>query len=274
MTDHTGNHDARLMAAKAEPSPITALRDMLATAFAADIAAVTPMVCDVMREDMLTAATPAHRDLIRTAVGILARNSGALAMEVAQTFRARFDAKLLGAADSASKENPAGLALMDETLLEIELALDQCAARLREQASAEMFQLTARVAAMLDKPSLEDAENPIVPRVFVSTLADAIGRMDLGSEQRLAVFKGFGPPLLHIAPDLYNYANGLLAERGVLAEFKASYGRPLVSRPIPSPRRPESILDDTKALAAILDRLLNGERALGRGTAGQFAVAL
>ena len=274
MANQTGKHVARLMAAKTEPSPITALRDMLATAFAADIAAVTPMVCDVMREDMLDAATPARRDLIRIAVGTVARNPGALAMDVAQIFRVRFDATLLGAASAkGSAASSLDLALMDETLLEISLALDQCATRLKEQASAEMFQLTARVAAMLDKPSLDDADNPIAPRAFACTLADALGTMGLGSEQRLAVFKAFGPPLLSIAPDLYDCANELLTELGVLAGFTAQYGRPIIAKAAPSPR-PDPILADEKALAAILDRLLSGGRVLGRPTAGLFAGAL
>lgn len=277
MKSRIGKHVARFRAAKEEPSPITGLRDMLATAFAADIAAVTPTVCDVMREDMLAMASPARRDLIRTAIDVLGRNAGVLALEVAQMFRARFDAKLLATVDAASKRKRSAfeLTLMDESLLEIDIAIEQCSARLKEQSSAEMFQLTARMAAMMDKPSLDDAENPIVPRVFASTFMDALGKMDLHNGQRLAVFKAFGPPLLHIAPDLYNHANGLLAECGVLPDFAERYGRPVNSRPIPAAaRQADPILADEKALAAILDRLLNGGRAPGRGIAEQFAIAL
>jgi Protein of unknown function (DUF1631) len=273
---HTGDHVARRAAANTEPSPITALRDMLATAFAADIAAVTPMVCDVLREEIRATAMPARRDLARTALVVLARNSGALATQVAQEFRVRFDMKLRAAPDSTSKArlpSDPDLTLMDETLLEIDLELDRCAARLKEQTSAEVFQLTARVAAMLGKPSLEDAENPIAPHVFARTLMQALGTMDLGSEQRLAVFRAFGPALLHIAPDLYSHANGLLAERGVLADFKARYGRPLNPQPATRPRRPEPILAGERTLATILDRLLRGERARGRETAERASAA-
>ena len=50
MSTSRAKHLARRTAARAEPSPITGLRDMLATALAADVAAVTPMVCDIMRD--------------------------------------------------------------------------------------------------------------------------------------------------------------------------------------------------------------------------------
>jgi hypothetical protein len=87
MTRHTGKHAARLTAARTEPSPITALRDMLATAFAADIAAVTPMVCDIMHWDRLGAATATGQDGTAAVGRILGHKSGALAMEIARTFR-------------------------------------------------------------------------------------------------------------------------------------------------------------------------------------------
>ncbi len=265
MKRHTGHHVARRAAAKAEPSPITALRDMLATAFAADIAAVTPMVCDVLRDQIRVSIQSARRHNSCAALEVLERNSGALAMEVAQEFRARFDEKLRAVGDSAARQHRAtdlALTLMDESILEVDLALDRCAARLKEQASPDVFQLTARVAAMLDKPSLDEAQNPIAPHVFVRTLMQALGKLNFGHDERLAVFKAFGPALLHIAPDLYSNANGLLAELGVLAEFKAHYGRPINPRPTTIPRRDEPGHADERALAAILDRLLSGERGI------------
>jgi hypothetical protein len=264
---NTGNHIARRIAASAEPSPLTGLRDMLATAFAADIAAVTPTVCDVLRDQIRVTSAPAQRDFIRTALVILARQSGDLALGVAQEFRSRFDATLLSA--SRPKENRAaasGLSLMDETHVDIDIALARCASRLKEQAGADMFQATARIAALLDKPALDEAENPIIPLELASALMQALARLDLHEKQRLIVFKAFDPALLHIVPDLYQHANGLLAEIGVLPEFKAQYGRPVVSRTVQSPRANAAL--DEGALAAILDRLLNGQRGNDRRPVG------
>jgi hypothetical protein len=259
----TGDHKPRSAAAKAEPSPITALRDLLATAFAADVAAVSPMVCEILRDGITTQASPERRALIRNALVVLARQSGELALDIAQDFRMRFDAKLAPGEDPLSKTSRLSideLSLMDETHLAIDMALDQCAARLREQTSSEVFQLTARLCELLGRDSLRDTENPILPRVFVRSLLDSLHKLGFTGEAQLTVFQAFGPALLHIAPDIYQHANNLLIERGVLTEFNAKYGRPVVRVATQPARRAEPIAipTDEGALAAILDRLLSG----------------
>jgi Protein of unknown function (DUF1631) len=102
-----------------------------------------------------------------------------------------------------------------------------------------------------------------VPRVFARALVEALGQMGFDNGQRLAIFKAFGPALLHIAPDLYAHANMLLVERGVLADFKAAYGRPVNREASSSPKKAaKPIPADETTLASILERLLKGGRAL------------
>jgi hypothetical protein len=264
MKKRPGNHSARRAAAMAEPSPITALRDMLATSYAADVAAVTPEVCEVLRQQMNVLATAAQRDGIRTALVRLARNPEELAIEVAEAFRARFDMKVIPGDDPFSKTSrlsTSGLAQADDTLLKIDLALDQCSARLREQTAAEVFHLTARVAQMVGRDDLEEPENPIVPRVLARALIEALGKMGFDDEQRLAIFKAFGPALLHIAPDLYAHANSLLVEMGVMANFNARYGRPVIRHAAPAQAAPSTAADE-RVMAALLERLLKGREAI------------
>ena len=262
MTKRTGSHQARRAAAKNEPSPITALRDMLATAFAADVAAVTPEVCEMLRAEIAAESDPARRDLLRYALVILARQSHGLAVAIIREVRKRFDAKLVPVSDpfgTTSRLSPDELSLMDDMALTIDLALGHCATRLREQASAEVFQLTARVCEMLGRESLEDGENPILPRLFARALLESLGKLGFEGEARLALFKAYGPALLHIAPDLYLHANMLLAERGVLSSFTANYDRPVI-RHLVAPAAGPGLGVDPGALASILDRLLTGQR--------------
>jgi hypothetical protein len=166
------------------------------------------------------------------------------------------------------------MTLVDDAALRLEIALDQCAARLREQTSAEVFQLTARVCEMLGRESLAEAENPILPRLFVRALAESLASLGLDPEAKLCVFKAFGPALLHIAPDLYAHANGLLADRGVLVEFTAQYGRPVRHAAPPRAPKPEPRVAEGSALASLLERLLDGERARGGGHTGGMAHAV
>lgn len=69
--------------------------------------------------------------------------------------------------------------------VDIDIALAQCASRLKEQASADLFQVTARIAAMLDQPSLDEGENPIAPLELARALMQALARLDLHEKQRL-----------------------------------------------------------------------------------------
>jgi hypothetical protein len=105
--------------------------------------------------------------------------------------------------------------------------------------------------------------------MFVGTLSVALGAIGLGDAESYAVFKAFRPPLLSIAPDLYNHANLLLEDLGVTAEIRAFTNRP-VSRPA-APQPSQAVLADEKALTVILERLLNGQRQHG---APQFVGAL
>ncbi len=270
MTTRTGKHSARIVAAKAEPSPITALRDMLATAFAADICAVTPEVCEMLRAQIHTEAIPARRELLRNALVALARQSGDLALAIIGEMRTRFDAKLAPGESSLARTLALDdLSLLDDTALRLDLALNQCASRLREQTSAEVFQLSARVCEMLGVESLADENNPILPRVFACSLLEAIGKLGFDGEGKLTAFNAYGPVLLHIAPDLYSHANSLLAEMGVLPGFKARYGSPLKRESAALPPRSAPTATDERALAAILERLLNGGHAPGRAAAAQ-----
>lgn len=258
---HTGNHTARRTAAKSEPSPITALRDMLATAFAADVAAVTPEICEILRVEITAEPSPAKRDVLRHALVVLARQTGDLSLAVIAEVRGRFDAKL-AQGDPFAKTPTSSLdqlSPMDDMALKMGLALDHCSARLREQTSAEVFQLTARLCEMLGRESMEDAQNPVLPRLFARSLLEALGKLGFDPEAKLALFKSYGPALLHIAPDLYLHANTLLAERGILSDFTAKYGRPVV-HPSPAPRAAQPLPVDPTVLASILDRLLSGQR--------------
>jgi hypothetical protein len=274
MNRNTGNHLGRRTAAKAEPSPITALRDMLATAFAADVAAVTPEVCEVLRFGTQGEENPARRDLMRNALVILARQSAELSLAIIGEVRSRFDAKLAPEADGFSKTSQFSLddlTLVDDAALQVELALDQCAARLREQCSAEVFQLSARVCEMLGVESIADSANPILPRLFARALLESIAKLGLNDAAKLSVFKAYGPALLHIAPDLYRHANSLLGDLGVLPGFKARYGSPVQAAQAPqrsAPARP-----DERVVKSLLERLMNGERAqAGSGKAANVAL--
>jgi len=235
---------------------------MLATAFAADVAAVAPEVCEVLRAEMQNEASAGKRDVLRNSLVVLARQSGELQIAVIDRVRSRFDARLVSGAEfsSTSRHRIGDLSLLSEARLRAEIALDNCAARLREQSSPEIFQLSARVCELLGVQSLADDANPVLPRIFARALLEAIASLGLDDEASLLVFKAYDPALVHIAPDLYRHANSLLEELHVLPGFKAQYGRPRNPSAAKAPPCPITATGEA-ALASLLERLLSGERA-------------
>lgn len=260
MKRHIGKHDARRAAAKDEPSPVTALRDLLATSFAADIAAVAPMVCDVLRDEMASEAKPARRKAQKGALHAIEGHGGALALDVARAYRQRFDKRLFGSGSKAyTLSFDDTTSIMDDSKLQRVMAMDNCAARLREQSTIEIYQLSTRLGEMVGKPAFDDSSNPLMPRVFCSCLVQGLKALGLRGDERFEAFMAFSPALLHIIPDLYAHANELLVQRGVLATFKAEYGKP-VTKPAARAATPKvEIPTDPKEMAALLERLLRGQ---------------
>ena len=260
MKGNTGKHEGRRAAAKDEPSPVTALRDLLAISFAADVAAIAPMVCDVLRDAMRVESDRLKLRSQKGALQALDGHGGGLALDVARAYRDRFDERLFGT-DPMSQTQPIDdLSIMDDSKLKRVVALDGCAARLREQCGAEIFQLTARLCEMVGRASLTDSGNPLLPRLFCRCLMQGLKELGLNGDQRFEAFMAFSPALLHIVPDLYVQANGLLVERGILADFKSTYGRPVAQAPArPRAKEPRmEIPSDPREMAALLERLLKG----------------
>jgi hypothetical protein len=256
---------------KAEPSPVTALRDMFAECFASEVAAVAPLVCEILEDQYARSADPEERKIVRRAIDLLSGGALKLSCEIARNVRRHFDTKLAPPPDSLTRTwrfNLDSLTLMEEKHLQEGIALNVCVTRLKEQSDAELFALTERVRELLGCEHLPEAENPVFPRILGRALLDVLGGSGCDEATKLAIFRAFGPMLLNIAPDIYAQANTMLAERGILAEFKtARFGAPVLRPSRPAAQKTHSI--DAPALAELRDRLLSGSGVLAASHARQ-----
>ncbi len=245
---------------KAEPSPITALRDMFAECFASEIAAVAPLVCEILEDQYARSADPEERKIVRRAIDLLSGGALKLSCEIARNVRRHFDTKLAPPPDSLTRTgrfNPDSLTLMEEKHLQEEIELNACVTRLKEQSDAELFALTERLRTLLGREQLPERENPVFPRILGRALLDVLGGSGCDEATKLAIFRAFGPMLLNIAPDIYAQANAMLAERGILAEFKAArFGAPVLRPSRPAVQKAQTM--DAAALGELLERLLTG----------------
>jgi hypothetical protein len=186
---------------------------MLAAAFAADMAAVTPGVCNAIRDSISAESNPAKRDVLRHALVVLSRRVGDLAAAIDHEVRDGFDARLGSNADTLDRIAPGGIGPRDEAATNADLAAEECAAQVRERAGAELSRLTLRMGVLLGSEPLDDAHNPILPRLFVNSLMAGIAALGFAGDAKLAVFESYGPALVRVIPDIYLHANTLLGER-------------------------------------------------------------
>jgi len=211
------------------PAIIDELRDTLARPFSEEMARVLPAAVDILQHQLAVAGREQWK-AVRGAIDLLDAKRPTFAAQVAKAVAARFEAKRDPANDPFGKTarfSFDSLSLVDDDEVQEEIAIGNATRRLREQLGEEVFALTQRLAALMEVDTLpDDHRNPVFPRIFARGLFDALGGADASSAACIAAFTAFGPAMLDAIHDVYRGANRKLAERGVLPDFKRSYGAP------------------------------------------------
>jgi hypothetical protein len=211
------------------PAIIDELRDGLARLFADEMARVLPAAVDILQHQLAVASREQWK-AVRGAIDLLAVKKPAFAAQVAKSVAARFEAKRDPGSDPLGKTarfSLDSLSLVADDEVQEEIAIGNATRRLREQLGEELFALTHRLAALMGIEALpDDQRNPVFPRIFTRGLFDALGGADASSAACVAAFTAFGPAMLDAIHEVYRDANRRLAERGVLPDFKRSYGAP------------------------------------------------
>jgi hypothetical protein len=211
------------------------IRDALARPFGEAVGARLPQVIDMLEQQLALTEDRSRWKPLKGAVELLKGLRPTLARRVTKEVAARFDAKVdpdrnaFGETTSFSLDS---FALVADEQVQEEIALGNTTKRLKEQLGDELFALTRRVATVMDREDLPDEGNPVFPRIFARGLMDALGDTSADSASRLAAFAGFGPVVLEEVASAYAATNQLLRRRGVLPDFKRSYGSP-----VQAPRR-------------------------------------
>lgn len=130
----------------------------------------------------------------------------------------RFD-PVLGGTDLEEYDQDS-LSLMDDADLEQKVAIDNLITKLRTRNKEALGLLAERVRHLLPGIRLEDRQVPLSPEVICSGLSEACGDLDIDIRAKLTVLKLFDQLLISTLDKLYNGANQLLAQEGVLPELK------------------------------------------------------
>lgn len=119
-------------------------------------------------------------------------------------------------------ERPLTLSLLSEEALEEQLAHEQLSEALSRMHAPGLELLEKRIAHLLGRPALGSHEDPLGPRAIAGGLQQALANMDLAASVRIVLFKWFERDLASTLAALYERANALLANAGVLPDLRAS----------------------------------------------------
>ena len=213
-----------------DPTLLDSVRERLVDGFSLGIFDATPEISEFLEFQAAARKLPVGDRRFERAPQVLAENRRDLQNQLSICVRRNLDAKIVPFLDQSSttaRLSLDALTLMADERLDEEIAVNQCARRLKEQCEYELWGLTQRICVLLGRDSFADNDNPVFPQLFAKSLMEALAVLDLPPAARLAVFKAFGPVLLDIVPAVYRSANEYLTARGVDVDTATYYGPPV-----------------------------------------------
>ncbi len=212
------------------------VREGLARPFAEAIDARLPEVIELLEQQLALTTERSKWKPLRGALELLKGARPTLPSQVAKEVAERFDAKVrpgesaFGATTAFSVDS---LSLVADDEVQKGIALGNATKRLKDQLGDELFVLTQRLAAVMGRDALTDEENPAYPRILARGLLAAIEKSESDAASRFAALSAFEPVLLGVVGEIYHAVNLRLRNRGILPDFKRTYGAP-VQKPAPA----------------------------------------
>lgn len=118
------------------------------------------------------------------------------------------------------------LKLMDETEVELSVAVDAMATRIEGQHSQPLWALNQRFGALVGaRERVDNLVNPMGPRRLCEAFSEAAEALDITLEVRLIVLKLFERHVLQALEALIDQINNALAKAGVLPEIRHEFIR-------------------------------------------------
>lgn len=145
------------------------------------------------------------------------------------------------------------LSLVDDTELEKQVAIDSLMNKLSSRYAEPLRLLAARVAHVSGQRQLAERQMPLSPEVICTGLGHASEDLDIDIRARLVVIKLFDRLLVDRLATLYQEANRLLTEQGVLPDLKHVPVSPAAtqastSRPVPPPTATSTVADNNASV--------------------------
>lgn len=121
---------------------------------------------------------------------------------------------------TADDVNSANLALVDHDELEEMVAVDGMIAKAEKEYGQALVALNARLETLVSEYSITLKTNPMAPARLCNSFLEATNTLELDIKAKLVLFKLFDRHVIKDLGTLYDAANTLLAEEGVLPRMR------------------------------------------------------
>jgi hypothetical protein len=162
------------------------------------------------------------------------------------------------------------LSLLEDGVLEDNIALGNLVNKLREINKDALYALTRRMSVVLQNPQLEDSENPLGLETIGAAIKQGLDALKLGRQAKPAVVKLIEQYMIDEVETIYHDLNDLLIQRNILPQVRLGARKPhqtAGARPTPPGTRdagaPAAPGGDAKDWFALLQQLVGGVRAGG-----------
>ena len=153
------------------------------------------------------------------------------------------------------------LAAMRTNVLESEVAIGKLAALVKQQAQAELADLSARFATLFRRSQVDDGDNPLGPLTIARGVYAGVGTLELQGRATRAIRAELEQHFVAPIAELYKGVNGAFASNGVVPAKSATPAAraappPPASAPAPAqapPPPPAAVAAAERALASALD---------------------
>jgi hypothetical protein len=200
-----------------------------------------------------------ERDQYANALSRLHNGRDAFFTRFRKEFGERFDAcvqTLQGGFDPFGGEPSRDeLAAMRTNVLESEVAVGKLAALVKQHATAELADLSARFATLFRRSTVDDGDNPLGPLVVARAVYAGVGALELEGRAMRALRAELEHSFVAPVAELYKGVNSAFASNGVAPAHAASAAAPRAAAP-PAPAAPPppaAVAAAERALASALD---------------------
>jgi hypothetical protein len=156
----------------------------------------------------------------------------------------RFEAAFQAGADSegnaADDCDGEALSLLHDDELEVSVAISGIVSKITSQFSLPIMELTRRFDHLAKNSTITERRNPLGPQAVSESFADAIAGLQIDIRIRIILLKLFERQVMQRLGPLYDEANRMLADAGVLKDLKRSLSRgrnPHAGHDRPRPQR-------------------------------------